>query len=130
MFVDSIILMDAVNKGNLEVAKLLLENGADVDARDNLGDTICINVAGKGNLEVIKLLLENGADVNAKGMFSPTPLMNAVREENLEVIKLLLKKGADVNVKHGFSNQITALDIARKKGNEKIINLLINAGAK
>ena len=45
--------------------KLLLDNGADVNARDNGGNTPLIMASMCGRIEVVSMLLKNGADVNA-----------------------------------------------------------------
>lgn len=57
-------MVSASLKGDLELVKLLLENGADVD-EVNFIDSTPLNIAAQiGNLELVKLLLEKGANVN------------------------------------------------------------------
>jgi ankyrin repeat protein len=56
----------------------LLQNGADVDARDNGRATPLHRAASKGDIEIIGLLLNAGADVNAKDCLGQTPLRIAV----------------------------------------------------
>jgi len=46
--------------------KLLLEKGANIEAKDNDGDTALINAAIKGETEMVKLLLEKGANIEAR----------------------------------------------------------------
>jgi ankyrin repeat protein len=55
----------AAGEGHLEIVKLLLEHGADVNAKTAY-ETALHLAAGEGHLEIVKLLLEHGADVNAK----------------------------------------------------------------
>ena len=57
-------LYSAANKGYLEIVKLLIENGADINKSNNDGWTPLYSAADKGHLEVVKLLIENGADIN------------------------------------------------------------------
>ena len=57
------ILMTASQEGHPEVVKLLLEKGADVNAKSNTGATALICASQQGNPEVAKLLLEKGAGV-------------------------------------------------------------------
>ena len=117
-------LMWASEYGNLEAAKLLIENGADVNAKDKYGDTALIEA---GHLEVVKLLIENGADVNAKNEDGKTALMRASREGHLEVVKYLIENGADVNAKS--NNGWTALMRASYNGHLEVVKYLIENGA-
>jgi ankyrin repeat protein len=55
----------AAGEGHLEIVKLLLEHGADVNAKTAY-ETALHLAAEKGHLEIVKFLLEHGADVNAK----------------------------------------------------------------
>jgi len=55
-------LMYAAQGGHFQVAKLLVENGADVNKQD--GMTALMYAAQRGRFEVAKLLVENGADIN------------------------------------------------------------------
>ena len=84
-------LMDASNKGNLEIAKYLLENGADINFQSNYGFTALISASSKGNIEMVKLLVENEADVNIKNNYGKTALDLAKIEE---IKELLRKAGA------------------------------------
>ena len=53
--------MVASFNGYLEVAKLLIDSGVDVDAKDNIGGTALMFVSVYGNPEIVKLLKEAGA---------------------------------------------------------------------
>ena len=74
-----------------ELAKLLIENGADVNAGKG---TVGVPLYDTYNIKTAKLLIENGADVNAKSRYGNTPLSNA---RAVEVAKILIENGADVN---------------------------------
>ena len=87
--------------GYHEIVKILIENGADIDARNNENSTALIE-ASSFYYEVVKLLIENGADINAKDNEGTTPLMNASTEDdyiNYEICKTLIENGADINAK-------------------------------
>ena len=77
----------------------LIDQGADLHAKDNYGCTplhlACVN----GHAEVVKALLEKGADVHAKDSHGMTPLHYACMNGHAEVVKALLEKGADVHAK-------------------------------
>jgi ankyrin repeat protein len=67
----------AYNK-KVEVTKVLLENGADIDEKDEGGKTALMHAIFFVNKPaVVRLLLENGANVNAKDKYGRTALMMA-----------------------------------------------------
>jgi ankyrin repeat protein len=76
----------------------LVANGADVNARNEKGETQLHRVAGKPG-KGVELLLAHGADVNAKDLFGDTPLHKAASADNKELTALLLAHGADVNAR-------------------------------
>jgi len=92
---DWTVLMVAAFYGHADVIKLLLDHGADVNAKTSKGSTALM--AAAEHVDVVKLLLDHGAEVNAKTSKGSTALMNAVRNAN--VVKLLLEYGAEVNAK-------------------------------
>ena len=112
---------------NKAVAELLIAKGADVNARTKDGSTLLHTMAWNGNKEIAELLLENGADVNAKHKKGHTPLHFAVRTGKKEVVKLLLTNGALVNAKDEWG--YTPLYWANKKGYQNIAELLLANGA-
>lgn len=98
---DNAKLCQAAEKGDLEMAKLLLEYGADVNTKvaikdvENFWNTPLSFAAGQGHLGMAELLLGQGADINSGNGF---PLRRAAFSNQLEMAKFLLKKGADVHV--------------------------------
>lgn len=119
--------MLASNDGYLEIVRMMIGNGADVNAENNDGDTSLIMAFKNGHLEVAQLLIEKGADINAKGSDEQTPLMYAFIGGNLEMAKLLIGKGADVSTK-GRDSQ-TPLMHAVNVGHLELVKLLIERGA-
>jgi truncated hemoglobin YjbI len=67
----------AARRGNLETAKALLDCGADINARDSLGDTPLRRSVNCDQLQVASLLLARGADVHSTGSKARTPLLAA-----------------------------------------------------
>jgi ankyrin repeat protein len=76
-------LIKSVKKGNLETLKNLLDQGADIDCANDLGDRPITLAVENQNLGIIKALLKRGADVNAKDGNSRTPLMLAMECQDL-----------------------------------------------
>ena len=119
----------AALNGHKEIAELLIAKGADVDAKDALGNTplyntISFNAALDGYKEIAELLIHNSADVNAQDKNGNTPLHEAATSGLKEVVELLIANGADVNAKKKFGR--TPLHGAATKG---IAELLIAKGA-
>jgi ankyrin repeat protein len=77
-----------------ESVKLLIEEGANVNARDYSGQTPLHFAAVYGRMASTELLIENGANVNAKDHNGDTPLAIAVKIGHKEVVKFLRKHGA------------------------------------
>lgn len=90
--------------GHVDVAHVLLENGADVNAKHKDGGNPLHWAAMRGCGDVAQVLLENGADINAKNDDGLTPLHLAADCDKADVARVLLKNGADVNVKNKDGN--------------------------
>jgi outer membrane protein assembly factor BamB len=88
-------LWAAVRNGDTKGAKMLLNKGAHVNAKNEIGITALWIAAAKGKPEVVEVLLRAGADVNARdGIWYETPLSLAVADGNAEIVAALLKAGA------------------------------------
>ncbi len=119
-------LMHAAAFGNLETVKLLLDAGADVNAKNDFDATALLWAAR--DVQKARLLIEHGADVNAQSKQGRTPLMLAsLRNGGADIVALMLAKGADVNRKD--SRDSTALSLAASVGNVEAARMLIEKGA-
>ncbi|HBC75521.1 MAG: hypothetical protein A2008_07145 [Candidatus Wallbacteria bacterium GWC2_49_35] len=93
-------LMYAAATNNVQAAKILLEGGAEVDAkgftsRDGTANSTALILAAEtGSLEVAELLIQKGADVNYINSFNRTALFWAYKANKPDMIKLLESKGA------------------------------------
>ncbi|MDP2681544.1 MAG: ankyrin repeat domain-containing protein [Deltaproteobacteria bacterium] len=103
-------LMSAIERGNINAVKELLNKGADVNEKDSGGWTPLLGAAYWGNTEAAKLLIDKGADVNATNNRGWTPLLRAALMGNTEIAKLLIEKGANID-KALAAMEITAIDI-------------------
>ena len=105
--------------------RLLLDRGADVHARSQLGRTpLLVAASTHGTEETVGLLLQRGAEINAADNTGVTPLI-AASGNDTAVAKLLLAKGADVNAKANVGQSATALMGAAYNGNAELTRLLL-----
>ncbi|KAJ7445595.1 ankyrin repeat-containing domain protein [Mycena latifolia] len=116
-----------VNAPGGEVVRLLLENGADVNAMGGKYGSALQAASFEGYMEVVCLLLKNGADVNAGGGEYGSALQAASYGGCTEVVQLLLKNGANMHATVGKYG--SALQAAHSKGHKKIVDLLLANGA-
>ncbi len=112
-----------------DMAKMLIEAGADPNARDEHNYTPLHRAVMIGNLELVQMLLQRGADINAVGRWGCTPLHLAVhgKECKAAIVRELLAKGADVNACASWGH--TPLHYAYADLQMDIAGLLIDAGA-
>ena len=107
-------LMWALERRHPEVARALIEHGADVRAKSKSGFTPLLFAARQGNVESARLLVERGVDVNEKAPGGLTPLLVAADSGQEAFAIFLAEKGADV--KAADPNGLTALHYAVRKG--------------
>jgi len=134
----------------LDIAKILISNGADVNAgiKNELvpdgyvdtseGKTPLHNAAGiwlfdddleiHSKIALVKLLLSHGANVNAKDGFGQTPLFKALYTGHIDVMELLIDHGADVNAKNKMDGG-TVLHDAAYDGDLESVKFLVSHGA-
>ena len=96
------LLFLAVLDGKIEMAKRLIDNGADVDMKNDADGVTPLHLAAiYGEIEIVKSLIDNGAHVDLKDKDGETPLRWAVLGERsilkvpkIEVVKCLIEHGA------------------------------------
>ena len=112
----------------LDIAKLLIDAGCDVNIGDTQGLAPIHLAAGKEDPKLLKLLVHAGADVNIKSINLPkTPLLCAVSAALEENVNLLLS--AKCNVNDVAFPGVTALSTALDNGSVGIVLDLLHAGA-
>lgn len=124
-------------KNKLTPIKVLIANGADINAKDDTGNTPLHYAANSGHAKGAALLIKAGADIEAKNNKGWTPLQRACIDGHLEIIEVLIASDADVNAP--LSNGLLPLDILYRaqwvrfavfpKNGKKIYNALAAAGA-
>ena len=112
----------ASRDGHLEVTRVLLEHGTDVNARDISKWTPLRHALDEGHVEVARVLVENGGDVGAQGMDDWMPLHWASRHGQAELVEVLLEHGADMDAEdiHGWTPWRRALD----EGHVEVVQVL------
>jgi len=109
-------------KGHMEIALLLLNNGANVGADNQHQHTPLHYAVHNGHGNVTLLLLNYSAPVDAYNHFQQTPLHLAALRGHLEIVLLLLNHGASVDAQD--KNQRTALNCAEEYDNREVAQLL------
>ena len=132
-------LMIAAKHGESEIARVLMQAGADVRVvTKEMGKPTLMWSMGHNDLHtyIATMMIERGADVNETDKAGWTPLMMAVLSMNIKTVKLLLKHGADktVTVEEGLVTPAhTAFDLVAHIAKDKrkaIGELLLLEGSK
>lgn len=123
----------AVIRNHSDIAELLIDKGADVNAVDKFGMTPLHKAASFNRKNMTKLLLSKGADSDIMGVkwgvFRMTPLHLAAEAGFPDVVEVLLSSGADINSRTGGTNSVTPLHIAAGRDNWHVTELLLKNGA-
>ena len=107
-------LMRAVHRGRLETARVLIQNGADVNARMGSGVTPLMLAAFCNELEAAWLLMNNGADIDAHANNGDTALTMAESANAHEMVQLLKEAPARQNHAAARRKQQFLKDKARR----------------
>ena len=90
-------LMYAIDKGNLEIAKFLIEFGANINSKISYNTTPLLIAAKNNDIEAIKFLLESPQlEVNAQNRIGKTALMLT---DDIQIARLLIDAGADIHLR-------------------------------
>ncbi|MGE4350148.1 MAG: ankyrin repeat domain-containing protein [Candidatus Berkiella sp.] len=92
------MLMEAVRLNMLPMVKKLIEDGADVNATNNIGKGNTALMSAR-NQDIVDVLIENNANINAKNKDGETALIRSAMVGRWDIVKLLIEKGADIDIK-------------------------------
>jgi len=116
----------AAEEGHEAAVRLLIDQGANMEAKDNDGQTPLSWAAEKGHEVVVRLLVDKGASVETKDNSGRTPLLWAAEKGHEVVVRLLVNKGADLEAKENDGR--TSLLRAAENGHEAVVKLLLATG--
>ncbi|MFP3030404.1 MAG: ankyrin repeat domain-containing protein, partial [Wolbachia sp.] len=117
------LLYSAAEIGDLNLVKLLLDNGANIEAKNGEYQATPLHGAVENyRIDVVKLLLNRGANVNAEDKDNWTPLHYGADTNSLDIVKVLVDAHANLGAKGNYGK--TPLDIAKDKGHNNIVEYL------
>jgi ankyrin repeat protein len=121
-------LMTCARTGSVDAVRLLLEFGADVNAKEShRGQTALMWAAAEKHPEVVQALVQQRADVHARSTTGFTPLLFAAQQGDIESARILLSAGANVN--ETAPGGMTPLLIAASSGRGPLATFLLDQGA-
>ncbi len=119
-------LMIAAWTGNIPMMQLLVARGADVNRRNELGETALMHAAWRGQVAAMRWLIDKGALVDSPPMHWGA-LHYAAFAGHAEAVALLLDYGADINARS--TNGSSVLMMAVYEGHEALARQLLERGA-
>ena len=112
---------------NKEIIKFVIENGGDINAKDNWGSGYLCAALEMNDLELAAFLIRYKADVNGSCGHWGNVLMQAIDKGNLEFVQFLVESNASLTAKDSFRKN--CLERAIEEGDERIIAYLRTKGA-
>jgi hypothetical protein len=124
MFLPGEELISASTKGDINLVKKLIDEGADISlANYEHGSTALMFAAQQGHVNILSELIKAGADVNQLNKRNGcTALMFASASRRISAAKILLKAGAEIDIVN--HNQETALSLAEENEDESMQDLI------
>jgi cytohesin len=122
--------------GDVGMCKLLIQNGANIDAKGEDDNTPIHYMSGgyphepRMTLRILKVLLDSGANIEAENDHGMTPLLFACDYGFFEIVKLLLEKGASFSTRRSFRSfrigghndeELTPLELASRNGHTEVV---------
>ncbi|CAD8144614.1 unnamed protein product [Paramecium octaurelia] len=113
----------------LQTLELLFDFGANLNYKDQLGQSILFYICRDGRLKLLDFVLStNTVNVNDQDRYGQTPLFYAARDNRYDIVIRLIQYGIDINIVDKLSSQ-TALFYAANGGHVDICKVLIENGS-
>ncbi len=116
----------ACMRAHWDVARYLIESGADLNVVGGDGGTQINWAVHHDNVEIVKLMIEKGAKLNIQNQWGMTELHTAIWRGNIHVVEYLLDHGSDPSIK--TNEGWTAMHYAFRSGHDNVIDLLKRRG--
>lgn len=113
----------AAANGHIEVAKFLIDHGADIELKSTQGSTPLYLAVVGAHKAMLELLLDRGANIHGQSSSGTTPLHLASERGYRAIVETLLVRGADPNRLN--REQLAPLHLAAKAGQDMIVKLLL-----
>ncbi len=120
-------LLRAAYEGNTEILNYLLDQGANIDFKDQAQSTPLDWAITNNNTDIARILVERGADIEASDEDDYTPLMITVAEGNFDIVRILLDKGSNIEARDKQGK--TSLILAIYEENIRMVEYLLEMGA-
>ena len=117
----------AAASGQTEVAKFLVSEGANVNALNNVNQSVLLYAAYFGNAEILDTLIASGARLNDQDIFGRSPLHYATRQRSVDVLMSLINNKVELDIRDSIGE--TPLHFAIRWGYDDIVEMLIDGGA-
>ena len=117
----------AAEEGNVLRIERLLNRGADIEGRDDYGESALMYAAAADKVTVLEALIDRGAEVDGRNVHGAAALMLASSAGALGSIEILLNRGADINARNKVG--MTALMTAAYHNQAEAVSLLLSRGA-
>jgi ankyrin repeat protein len=121
-------LLIACQEGYLEVARALIDHGADVNYQNNKGVTPLIRAVYGNHRDLTEYLLQQKAKINVSNMEKRAPIHLAAEKGYLEMVKLLVRHKADIELRN--QKGWTPLILASYEDQQPVVKFLIEQNAK
>jgi len=120
-------LQEAARRADADAVRVLITDGADVNARTGDGSTALLWASYKDDLASADLLIRAGADVTLANDLGATPIWAASRNGSAAMVETLLSAGADPDAPLLLGE--TPLVTASRSGNSDVVRMLLERGA-
>ncbi|KAJ3606921.1 hypothetical protein NHX12_026437 [Muraenolepis orangiensis] len=118
----------AAYRGHMEVVRILLSAGCDLDIQDDGDQTALHRAAVVGNSDVINALIQEGCDLDRQDKSGNTALHEVSWHGFSQSVRLLVKAGANVHSRNKVGN--TSLHLACQNGHAQSVKVLLLGGAR
>lgn len=120
-------LIVAAGRGQVEVAKLLIEHSAKIDRKDSAGITALMWAIRQNQTPMAEFLIRQGADINVSANNGKDALMMAAEQGSVPLVLELIAKGANLSRTNAAGNDV--LIEAAEAGHGEVVRVLLKKGA-